>query len=70
MRAAAEQRSRMILAADRAYFLVDHTKFGRLTPIRITEAVRATALIVDREPPMLMADSLARQGVHIIVAPV
>jgi DeoR family transcriptional regulator, glycerol-3-phosphate regulon repressor len=58
----------MILAATRAYILVDHTKFGRLTPIRITEAERATALIVDREPPMLMAESLARHGLQTIVA--
>jgi DeoR family glycerol-3-phosphate regulon repressor len=68
VRAAAEQRSRMILAADRAYILVDHTKFGRLTPIRIPEAERATALILDREPPTMMADSLARRGLHTIVA--
>ena len=66
--AAAEQRSRMILAASRAYILVDHTKFGRLTPIRIAEAERATALIVDRDPPAMMAESLERRGVQAIVA--
>ena len=68
VRAAAEQRSRMILSADRAYILIDHTKFGRLTPVRIPEAERAAALVLDREPPAMMAESLARRGLHIIVA--
>jgi DeoR/GlpR family transcriptional regulator of sugar metabolism len=69
VRAAAEQRSRMLLAAGRAYILVDHTKFGRLTPIRIAEAERAAALIVDRAPPVMMAESLERRGLSTIVAP-
>jgi DeoR/GlpR family transcriptional regulator of sugar metabolism len=66
--AAAEQRSRMILAASRAYILVDHTKFGRLTPIRIAEAERAAALIVDCAPPPMMAESIEGQGLQLIVA--
>ena len=57
-----------LTAAERAYILVDHTKFGRLTPIRIPEAERAAALILDREPPTMMADSLSRRGLHTIVA--
>jgi DeoR/GlpR family transcriptional regulator of sugar metabolism len=68
-RAAADQRSRMIAAAGRAYILLDHTKFGRLTPIRIVEVGRAAGLIVDREPPKLMAEALAGRGLPIIVAP-
>jgi DeoR/GlpR family transcriptional regulator of sugar metabolism len=58
----------MILAASRAYILVDHTKFGRLTPIRIADAERAAALIVDRAPPAMMAESLDRRGLKAIVA--
>ena len=67
-RAAAEQRSRMLAVAGRAYILVDQTKFGRLTPIRIVEAERAAALILDREPPKTIAEALARRGLQTIIA--
>ena len=67
-RAAAEQRSRMLAVASRAYILVDQTKFGRLTPIRIVEAERAAALILDREPPKTIAEALARRGLQTIIA--
>jgi DeoR family transcriptional regulator, glycerol-3-phosphate regulon repressor len=66
-RAAADQRSRMIAVASRAFILIDHTKFGRLTPIRIVEADRAAALLVDREPPKVITEALARRGLQAIV---
>jgi DeoR/GlpR family transcriptional regulator of sugar metabolism len=58
----------MLAVASRAYILVDHTKFGRLTAIRIVEAERAAALILDREPPKTIAEALARQGLQTIIA--
>jgi DeoR family glycerol-3-phosphate regulon repressor len=64
----AEQRSRMLHVADKAYFVLDRTKFERLTPIRILHAETATALLVDVAPPAATADALARRGLATIVA--
>lgn len=67
-RVGAEQRGRMIAAARRAYFVVDHTKFGRLTPVRIPNARGAAGLVADAPPPTGMASALADRGLHLIVA--
>lgn len=67
-RIGAEQRARMVATASAAYFLVDHTKFGRLTPIRIPEFHRAAGVIVDATPPEPIRDSLIRKGLRLIVA--
>jgi DeoR family glycerol-3-phosphate regulon repressor len=67
-RAGAEQRARMVPASDRAYFLVDHTKFGRLTPIRIPQFHAAAGVIVDVPPPAAIAEALVRRGPRLIVA--
>jgi DeoR family glycerol-3-phosphate regulon repressor len=67
-RAGAEQRARMVAASERAYFLVDHTKFGRLTPIRIPQFHAAAGVIVDVPPPPAIADALVRRGPRLIVA--
>jgi DeoR family glycerol-3-phosphate regulon repressor len=66
--AAAEQRSRMMAAANRSYLVADSTKFGRLAPIRIPRPESLTALIVDHPPPRRIADSIVAQGLEIIVA--
>ncbi len=68
-RAGAEQRSRMVAAAARAYFVLDQTKFGRLTPIRIMGVESVAGLIVDAPPSKEIDDALARRGVHLICAP-
>lgn len=67
-RAGAEQRARMVEAAERAYFVIDRTKFGRLTPIRIANAGTATGFVVDVEPPRRMAGCWAARGQQVIVA--
>ncbi|WKL25524.1 hypothetical protein Q1M63_12230 (plasmid) [Sinorhizobium meliloti] len=47
----AEQRSRMIAMAGKAYFVLDSSKFGRLTPLRIPGFHQAAGVIVDTPPP-------------------
>ncbi|MDJ1160067.1 DeoR/GlpR family DNA-binding transcription regulator [Chelatococcus sp. SYSU_G07232] len=67
-RAGAEQRSRMIAAAGRAYFVVDRSKFGLLTPLRIPHFEAAAGVIVDTAPPAAIGEALARKGPRLIVA--
>ncbi len=67
LRSGAELRAAMIAAAPRAYFLLDQTKFGRLTPIRIPRSQDA-GLITDAAPPAPLAANLAKRGVEVIVA--
>jgi DeoR/GlpR family transcriptional regulator of sugar metabolism len=58
----------MMTAASSAYFLVDHTKFGRLTPIRIPEFYKAAGIIVDTPPPGAIREALIKKGPNLIVA--
>ena len=67
-RVAAEQRSRMLRAAKRAYLVADGSKFGRLTPIRIPDTERAAGLIVDIAPPASMSEGFQARGMDVIVA--
>lgn len=67
-RVGAEQRGRMISVARRAYFVVDRTKFGRLTPVRIPNPQAASGVIVDARPPAATISTLADRGVRLIVA--
>lgn len=66
-RAGAEQRARMIAAADAAWFVAGHEKFGRLTPMRIAGADRA-GLIVDQPPGREVAAAMTRRGQRLLVA--
>jgi DeoR family transcriptional regulator, glycerol-3-phosphate regulon repressor len=67
-RAGAEQRSRMIMTSASSYFVLDASKFGRLTPMRVPHFDRATGVIVDKRPPAAIAEALARKGPRLIVA--
>lgn len=67
-RVGAEQRSRMIQIAKSAYFVLDRSKFGKLTPLRIPNFERATGVIVDAPPPASIAKALARKGPKLLVA--
>lgn len=62
-RAGAEQRGRMITAAAQAWFVIDQTKFHRLTPARIPHFIGAAGLITDAALPPPTAAALARRGV-------
>ncbi len=67
-RSGAEQRSRMAGMAGKAYFVLDSSKFGRLTPLRIPRFELAAGVIVDRRPPEAIREALERRGPAVIVA--
>lgn len=67
-RGGAEQRGRMITAASHAWFVLDRTKFGRLTPVRIPQFAAAAGLIVDAPPPPEAARGLAERGLAVLRA--
>jgi DeoR family glycerol-3-phosphate regulon repressor len=67
-RAGAELRSRMIAAAVQAWFLLDQSKFGRLTPVRIGNFWSARGLIVDAPLPAGPRAALAARGLAVRVA--
>lgn len=67
-RIGAEQRARMILAASKAYFLVDHEKFGRLTALRIPGDEQVAGLVTDHPPAKAIADALRRRGIPLLMA--
>ncbi len=58
----AEQRSRMIAMAGKAYFVLDSSKFGRLTPLRIPGFHQAAGVIVDTPPPPTISEALGRKA--------
>ena len=64
----AEQRSRMIAMAAKAYFVLDSSKFGRLTPLRIPRFELAAGVIVDTRPAESISEALERKGPIVIVA--
>jgi DeoR family glycerol-3-phosphate regulon repressor len=63
----AEQRSRMAATAGKAYFVLDSSKFGRLTPLRIPRFELAAGIITDRRPPQGISEALERKGPVLIV---
>ncbi len=63
-----ELRAAMLGAAERGYVVVDRTKFGRLTPIRLQPIPAGTRLIVDASPIPPMAKALEERGIAIDVA--
>jgi DeoR family transcriptional regulator, glycerol-3-phosphate regulon repressor len=63
----AEQRSRMVATAGKAYFVLDSSKFGRLTPLRIPRFELAAGIITDRLPPEAICEALERKGPVLIV---
>jgi len=67
-RAGAEQRGRMIALAARAYFVLDSSKFGKLTPLRIPNFHRAAGVIVDALPEPAIVEALAGKGPQLIEA--
>ncbi len=67
-RAGAEQRGRMITLAGKAYFVLDSSKFGKLTPLRIRNFERAAGVIVDANPGLALVEALSRKGPELIVA--
>lgn len=63
----AEQRSRMASIAAKAYFVLDSSKFGKLTPLRIQRFELAAGVIVDAPPPIATIEALERKGPKVII---
>lgn len=62
-------RSAMLHGARSACVVADHTKFGRLTPVRVPAFGRGHRLITDRAPDRRLRERLARRGIQIIITP-
>ncbi|SPD67316.1 putative transcriptional regulator, DeoR (plasmid) [Cupriavidus taiwanensis] len=67
-RAAAELRSRMLLAADVACVVADHTKFGRNTGVTIKHAELAAWVITDMAPEPELGAVLKERGTKLLIA--
>lgn len=65
-RMGAEQRARVIDLAPKSYFVLDQSKFGRLTPMRIRNYAKATGLIADAPLPRAASAALAAKGLKIL----
>jgi len=67
-RAAAELRRRMMLGATVAIVVADHSKFGRVTPVKIANFNRAHYLITDLSPERKTCKALETLGPELILA--
>jgi len=67
-REAAELRGQMLAMARRPVVLADHTKFGRLAPVRVPNFEKVRHIIVDQAPEGAFAEALAGLGAEIAVA--
>lgn len=59
----------MILAADRSYLLVDHTKFDRTALNLFTDLTDFAAVITGQKPVDNVSAELFKAGVHLEVSP-
>ncbi len=60
-------RSRMISMAQASYFVIDGSKFGRSTPLKIPNSQDATGIITDRNPSDILANVLSLKGLGVII---
>jgi len=67
-REAAEMRGQMLAQARWPVVLADHTKFGRIAPVRVANLERARHVIVDKAPEGAFAEALAHLDAEILVA--
>jgi DeoR family glycerol-3-phosphate regulon repressor len=59
-------RSQMISKAQRAYFVLDSSKFGRLTPMKIANSRDAAGVITDKKPKNELLDVFADKGMGLL----
>ncbi len=67
-RLVAEVRSRMLAAGATVIVVADHSKFGRVTPVRINGTEAARYLVTDREPDEPLLRALSARGIELIVS--
>ncbi|WP_116139428.1 DeoR/GlpR family DNA-binding transcription regulator [Trinickia diaoshuihuensis] len=67
-RMAAEVRARMLRAASTAIVVADHSKFGRVTPVRVDGIERAGYVVTERAPARSLAKAIAARGPKIVTA--
>ncbi|MEO3429301.1 DeoR/GlpR family DNA-binding transcription regulator [Pelagibius sp. CAU 1746] len=64
----AEVKRAMIESAERRAVLLDSSKFGRLSIVKITDLSSINALVCDQEPTGSLAEKLHEAGVKVCVA--
>jgi len=67
-REAAEVRGQMLAQARTAVLLADHTKFGRLAPVRVPHLENITHIVVDRSLDRELAKGIKTLNVEVLVA--
>jgi len=67
-RMAAEVRARMLRAASTAIVVADHSKFGRVTPVRVDGIELAGYIVTERAPARPLAKAVAARGPKIVTA--
>jgi DeoR/GlpR family transcriptional regulator of sugar metabolism len=67
-RIAAEVRGRMLRAASTVVVVADHSKFGRVTPVRIDSFQHARYLVTERSPSRAIAKAITAHGTKIVTA--
>ncbi|WP_206997731.1 DeoR/GlpR family DNA-binding transcription regulator [Trinickia mobilis] len=67
-RMAAEVRSRMIASASVAVVVADHSKFGRVTPVRINGFENVRYLVTELAPERALRKALAARGPELLIA--
>jgi DeoR/GlpR family transcriptional regulator of sugar metabolism len=67
-RMAAEVRACMLATAQTAIVVADHSKFGRVTPVRVANFETARYLVTERAPDKVLRKALATLGPELLVA--
>ena len=64
----AEVRSRMLAATACAIVVADHSKFGRVTPVRINGFEHARYVITELAPEKSIARAITARGPELVIA--
>jgi DeoR family glycerol-3-phosphate regulon repressor len=67
-RMAAEVRGKMIERANTVVVVADHSKFGRVTPVRINGFESARYVVTELAPERALAKAIGARGTEILVA--
>lgn len=67
-REAAELRALMLSVARTPVLLADHTKFGKMAPVRVANLELVTHIVTDRRPETAMAKALGKLQAEILIS--